>query len=85
MEWQRCCLVFNRLVMPHPSLIGLSILIAMVSLVWHKEQELLEEMFAVFFLFYSLWICQSFRVNGFFEIFDKDRAFRQLDRTGPAS
>jgi hypothetical protein len=56
-------LEFNRLVLPHPSLLGLSLLIALVSLVWFKEQELLEEMFAVFFLFYSFRIFNCFRVR----------------------
>ena len=54
---------FNRLVLPHPSLIGLSLLIGVVSLVWFKEQELLEEMFAVFFIFYSFRIYNCFRVR----------------------
>jgi hypothetical protein len=56
-------LKFNRLVLPHPSMIGLSLLIALVSLVWFKEQELLEEMFAIFFLFYSFRIYNCFRVR----------------------
>ncbi|MGW8225657.1 MAG: hypothetical protein ACWGOY_07985, partial [Anaerolineales bacterium] len=54
---------FNRLVLPHPSMIGLSLLIGVVSLVWFKEQELLEEMFAVFFIFYSFRIYNCFRVR----------------------
>ncbi len=54
---------FNRLVLPHPSMIGLSLLIGVVSLVWFKEQELLEEMFAVFFIFYSFRIYHCFRVR----------------------
>jgi hypothetical protein len=85
LEWKQRYLVFNRLVLPHASLIGLSILIAIVSLIWYKEQELLEEMFAVFFLFYSLWIYQCYRVSGYFETIDNDQVFRQLDSTGPTS
>ena len=57
-------LIFNRLVLPHPSMIGLSLLIALVSFVWFKEQELLEELFAVFFLFYSFRIYNCFRIRG---------------------
>lgn len=64
LELKQRCLIFNRLVMPHPSMIGLSLLIALVSLVWYKEQELLEELFAVFFLFYSLRIYYHFRFRG---------------------
>lgn len=55
---------FNRLVLPHPSMIGLSLLIGAVSLIWFKEQELLEEMFALFFIFYSFRIFNCFRVRG---------------------
>jgi hypothetical protein len=54
---------FNRLVLPHPSMIGLSLLIGAVSLIWFKEQELLEEMFALFFIFYSFRIYNCFRVR----------------------
>lgn len=63
LELKQRYLIFNRLVMPHPSMIGLSLLIAIVSLVWYKEQELLEELFAVFFLFYSyrIYNCTRFR------------------------
>jgi hypothetical protein len=57
-------LEFNRLVLPHPSLIGLSLLIGVVSLIWFKEQELLEELFAVFFTFYSFRIYNCFRIRG---------------------
>jgi hypothetical protein len=57
-------LEFNRLVLPHPSLIGLGLLIGVVSFIWFKEQELLEEMFAVFFTFYSFRIYNCFRVRG---------------------
>lgn len=64
LEISRRYLVINRLVLPHPSLLGLGMLIAIVSLVWYKEQELLEEMFAVFFLFYSLRIYNCFRLRG---------------------
>jgi hypothetical protein len=64
LELKQRYLIFNRLVMPHPSMIGLSLLIAIVSLVWYKEQELLEELFAVFFLFYSFRIYSCFRFRG---------------------
>ena len=61
MEMRQRYLVFTRTVLPHPSLLGLSLLIAVVSFVWFEEQELLEELFAVFFLFYSLRIYLCFR------------------------
>lgn len=64
LELKQRYLIFNRLVMPHPSMIGLSLLIAIVSFVWYKEQELLEELFAVFFLFYSFRIYKCFRIRG---------------------
>jgi hypothetical protein len=64
LELKQRYLIFNRLVMPHPSMIGLSLLIAIVSLVWYEEQELLEELFAVFFLFYSFRIFNYFRFRG---------------------
>jgi hypothetical protein len=64
LELKQRYLIFNRLVMPHPSMIGLSLLIAIVSFVWYKEQELLEELFAVFFLFYSYRIYNCFRIRG---------------------
>jgi hypothetical protein len=63
---------FSRLVLPHPSMIGLSLLIALVSLVWFKEQELLEEMFAVFFMFYSFRIYNCFRVRSKSTDFDQE-------------
>jgi hypothetical protein len=44
-------------------MIGLSLLIGAVSLIWFKEQELLEEMFALFFIFYSFRIYNCFRVR----------------------
>ncbi|UCD40876.1 MAG: hypothetical protein JSV69_09785 [Chloroflexota bacterium] len=64
LEMKERYLDFSRLVLPHPSMIGLSLLIAVVSLVWFKSQELLEEMFAVFFMFYSFRIFNCFRVRG---------------------
>jgi hypothetical protein len=64
LELKQRYLIFNRLVMPHASMIGLSLLIAIVSFVWYKEQELLEELFAVFFLFYSYRIYNCFRIRG---------------------
>lgn len=60
-EFNQCWLPFNRLFLPHPSLIGLSLLIAFVAIVWYSEQELLEELMAVFVLFYSVRIFACFR------------------------
>jgi hypothetical protein len=64
LELSQRFLIFKRTVLPHPNMIGLSILIALVSFVWYQEQELLEELFAVFFLFYSLRIYYCFRIRG---------------------
>lgn len=61
LEYNQHWLPFNRLLLPHPSLIGLSLLIAFVAIVWYPEQELLEEMMAVFVLFYSFRIFTCFR------------------------
>lgn len=63
LEIKKRYLDFNRLVLPHPSMIGLSLLIGVVSLVWFEEQELLEEMFAMFFIFYSFRVFNCFRVR----------------------
>ncbi len=63
LELSQRFLIFKRTVLPHPSLIGLSLLIAIISFVWYQEQELLEELFAVFFLFYSLRIYNCFRIR----------------------
>lgn len=63
LESRQLFLPFNRLILPHPSLIGLGALIAFVSIVWYQEQELLEEMLAVFVLFYSLRIHGGFRAR----------------------
>lgn len=64
LEMSQRFLIFKRTVLPHPSLLGLSLLIALVSFVWYEEQELLEELFAVFFLFYSFRIYKCFRIRG---------------------
>jgi len=64
LEMSQHFLIFKRTVLPHPSLLGLSLLIAIVSFIWYQEQELLEELFAVFFLFYSLRIYTCFRTRG---------------------
>lgn len=61
LEFNQRWLPFNRLILPHPSLIGLSLVIAFVSIVWYPEEELLEEMVAVFVLFYSFRIFTCFR------------------------
>jgi hypothetical protein len=61
LEYNQRWLRFTRLFLPHPSLIGLSLLIGFVAVVWYQEQELLEEMMAAFFLFYSLRIFACFR------------------------
>ncbi len=60
LEFNQRWIPFNRLFLPHPSLIGLSLLIAFVAIVWYREQELLEEMVAVFALFYSVRIFACF-------------------------
>lgn len=44
----------SRLVLPHPSMLGLALLTGFVALIWYQEQELLEEMIAVFVFFYGL-------------------------------
>lgn len=54
LEYKQRWIPYNRLILPHPSLIGLSLLITVVAIVWFSEQELLEEMVAVFVLCYSL-------------------------------
>lgn len=54
-------LTFKRLVLPHPSLIGLALIIAAAALLWYEEQEILEEMVAVFVLIYSLRLSAVFR------------------------
>jgi hypothetical protein len=54
LEVKQYWLPYNRLLLPHPSLIGLATLIAFVAVVWYGEQELLEELVAVFVLFFSL-------------------------------
>jgi hypothetical protein len=52
---------FAGLVLPHPSTIGLACLIGFVALVWYQQQELVEEMLAVFALFYSLRVLGCLR------------------------
>lgn len=64
LEMSQRFLMFKRTILPHPSLLGLSLLIALVSFVWFKEQELLEELFAVFFTFYSLRIYTCYKTRG---------------------
>ena len=61
LEFNNRWMPYNRIVLPHPSLIGLSLLISFVSIVWFCEQELLEEMVAAFIFFYSLRIFSCFR------------------------
>ncbi len=61
LEFNQQWLPYGRLFLPHPSLIGLSLLIAFVSVAWFPEQELLEEMVAAFVLFYCLRIFTCFR------------------------
>jgi hypothetical protein len=63
LEFNQRWLPLGRLVLPHPSLIGLSLLITFVSIVWFPEQELLEEMMAAFVLFYSLRIFTCLRTD----------------------
>ncbi|NMC53953.1 MAG: hypothetical protein GYA48_10005 [Chloroflexi bacterium] len=61
LEYSGRWLLFKRLFLPHPSLIGLAFLIAVIAIGWYREQELLEEMLAAFFLFYSLRLFSCFR------------------------
>ena len=60
MEYKQKLQPYSRLFLPHPSLLGLSLIIAFVAIVWYHEQELLEELVAVFILFYSLRIYTCF-------------------------
>jgi hypothetical protein len=60
LEYNRYGLPYNRLILPHPSLLGLSLLIAFVSIVWFHEQELLEELTTVFVFFYCLRLNRCF-------------------------
>jgi hypothetical protein len=62
-ELRRRWLTVSRLVLPHPSMIGLGLLIGFVAFVWYHEQELLEEMIAVFALFYSYRLFYCLRVK----------------------
>jgi uncharacterized membrane protein len=64
MEMNQRFLILKRTMLPHPSLLVLSLLIALVSFVWFEEQELLEELFAVFFTFFSARIYLCFRSRG---------------------
>jgi hypothetical protein len=64
MEMKQRFLIFKRSVLPHPSLFVLSLLIALVSFVWFEEQELLEELFALFFTFFSVRIYLCLRARG---------------------
>jgi hypothetical protein len=60
LEFKRYLTPYNRLILPHPSLLGLGLLIGFVAVVWFHEEELLEEMMAAFVLFYSLRIYRCF-------------------------
>jgi hypothetical protein len=73
---------YNRLILPHPSLIGLSLLIAFVAFVWYREQELLEEMVAAFVLFYSLRIFTLFRSGNLLMVDPKHPGKSKTDATG---
>ena len=61
LEYKQHLMPYGRLIMPHPGLIGLGLLITFVSIVWFHEEELLEEMVAVFVLFYSLRVFINLR------------------------
>ena len=61
LELKQSALPLARPILPAPHMIGLAILIAAVAFVWPQDQELLEEMVAVFILFYSLRIFNCFR------------------------
>jgi hypothetical protein len=64
MEMNQRFLILKRTMLPHPSLLVLSLLIALISFVWFEEQELLEELFAVFFTFFSARIYLCYRSRG---------------------
>ena len=63
MESSRRWLWWKRTIFPHPALIGLGVLIAVMALVWTEEQEVLEEMVAIFLLFYSIRVFTCFRAR----------------------
>ncbi len=54
LEFNQRWLLIKRFFLPHPSMIGLGLLIAFAAVVWFQEQELLEELMATFVLFYSV-------------------------------
>lgn len=61
LEAKQKWLTFSRFVLPAFSLFGLSVVIAFVALMW-GHQELLEELAAVFVLFYSYRLYRATRV-----------------------
>jgi hypothetical protein len=60
LEWNQRWPKVSRLILPHPSMIGLSLLIAFIAIVSNQEEELLEELCAVFVFFYSLHLYRCF-------------------------
>ncbi|MCP4362291.1 MAG: hypothetical protein GY796_30155, partial [Chloroflexi bacterium] len=61
LEFKARWLSFNRFIMPHPSLVGLSLLIAFVAAVRPQEQELIEELVSSLVFFYSIRVYAYFR------------------------
>jgi hypothetical protein len=61
LEYNHRWLRIKRLFFPHPSLIGLSLIIAYFAIVSPQEEELIEELIAVFILLYTLRIFNCFR------------------------
>jgi hypothetical protein len=85
LEYTQRFLIFNRLVLPHPTMIGLSLLIGIVSFVWFKEQELIEELFAVFFFFYGFRIYNCFRLRSKISAAIPNRDIQQANPTNPST
>lgn len=72
MEYSQRWLWWKRMIFPHPALIGLGLLIGLMALVWTEEQEVIEEMVALFLLFYSI------RVFSVFRAMEKERGLSSL-------
>jgi hypothetical protein len=68
LEANKKWLTFSRLVLPSLSLLGLGLIIAFVAIVWQHE-ELLEELGAVFVLFYSFRLFKYFSVERSYQHF----------------
>jgi hypothetical protein len=61
MEFDRRWQPLGRFLLPHPSLIGMSLVIGFVAVVWFTEQDLLEQLMGFFVLFYCLRLFLCFR------------------------